>query len=53
MEKKQTKIKPQKTQPVKKKSVKRTKKKQVKPVSWWEKSKFNLWWKTFKKYFKI
>jgi hypothetical protein len=48
MEKKQTKIKAKKTTPVKKRVPAKTK-----PVSWWEKSKFNLWWKTFKKYFKI
>ncbi len=53
MKKKQTKIKPNKTVTTKKKSVKKTKPKNVKPVSWWEKSKFNLWWQTFKKYFKF
>jgi hypothetical protein len=53
MKKKQTKIKSPKTNPIKKNSVKKTIKKQVKSISWWEKSKFNLWWQTFKKYFKI
>lgn len=53
MKNKQTKIKPNKTVVKKKKPSVKTSQKQTQPISWWQKSKINLWWQTFKKYFKI